>query len=75
MKRKLNDAQIKFLMYIRDNHRCLGWDSTIPDILRTGEYRTWQMGDILLKWRDMCDGSTHAHLIFGTPKKYLKWKR
>ena len=72
MRDVLNNKQRKFLEYIRDNHRCVGWNVTVPVILQTGKYDVHSMSAVLADWDLLCGGSIDLRLGYGTPIKYLK---
>jgi hypothetical protein len=72
METPLNNKQRKFLEYIRDNHRCVGWNVTVTVILQTGKYDVHSMSAVLADWDLLCRGSIDSRLGYGTPIKYLK---
>ena len=71
-KRMLNKEQRKFLEYIRDYHKCVGWGVTIPEILIKGEYHEIGMRAVLAEWKALVSGNKVALGIYGKPTKYLK---
>ena len=70
--KKLNKQQRKFLEYLRDNHNCLGYCATIPDMLESGEYDNTSIiiHDIVKKFQLLRDNETHQY-VYSKPTKYL----
>jgi hypothetical protein len=76
--RQLNKEQRRFLEYIRDNHRSLGWISRIARILNSDEYSTDETDAnsvqcILYNWKSILRHAEPAETLkYGKPTKYLK---
>jgi hypothetical protein len=75
----LNDKQRKFLEYLRDEQDCLGWTSSIPEILQLNKYYKELIDDILDDWELYKKGNI-KELRHGfnydqckPPTKYLKY--
>lgn len=67
----LNDEQRKFLEYIRDNHKCIGWNVCVPETLQEGYYSKHSMSAVIADWYLLCRNTTNQS-VYGTPTKYLK---
>jgi len=78
---KLNNHQRNFLIYIRDELACLGWEATIKDILYDDEYQLMDMYMVVDDFRKLRDSKSSGVIRgsygddlskFGKPTKYLK---
>jgi len=69
--KKLTDKQRKFLEYILDNHKGLGWSNTIREYLQHGVYTpNGRIRLIVEEFKQL--RANHNTDIYGNPIKYLK---
>lgn len=69
----LNEEQRKFLEYLRDNHKSLGWGDTIKTMLEHDRYQPSTVNHIIHTFNLIKSGrDEYREHIFGKPTKYLK---
>jgi hypothetical protein len=69
----LNDSQRKFLEYLRDSHKSLGWGDTIRTMLTHGRYNPSSIIAIIASFNKLKSGNDkYREGLFGIPTKYLK---
>lgn len=49
--KQLNEEQRKFLVYLQKEYLCLGYDISIPDILKINKYSPQTMSEIIAEWK------------------------
>lgn len=67
----LNDKQLKFLVYLRDNHKSVGYPLTVNYILANGSYTDSEITVLIDDFRRIRKlQALQKH--YGVPTKYLK---
>ena len=64
----LNNKQRKFLEFLKNEHKCIGFDQTIPKMLKHGSYDYSTMRAILQEWhRFIFDPHDALYQGYGVP--------
>ena len=75
MYKELNKEQLKFLEFLRNDHKCIGYDQTIPDIIKKREYAESTMRAVVADWKRFTKHPNDSIFAgYGIPKKYLRWE-
>ena len=73
--KKLTKQQRDFFQYLKDNHQCIGYPATIPEILHMGVYEEADrkyLNDIVKFWKQYRTDDRVMKSYGGLPKRYLK---